>query len=167
MKTFLDRLLGQAEEINGHNRCPTYLYRWTIMRTRWFKVYLHKFVGDDWSIDLHDHPKRFISIGIWGSYMEETETDLNGSDNFFGRTVDFIRRDGVLHRRCRFTAPWFRTFPASHKHRISTPWGNCWTLVIVGQIQRDWGFWHDGKFYGWKAYVEGAGGIADKMKACK
>jgi hypothetical protein len=66
----LNRIFGRAEEINGHNRCPTYLYRWTILSTRWGKVYLHKFVGDDWSLDLHDHPKRFISIGLRGSYLE-------------------------------------------------------------------------------------------------
>jgi hypothetical protein len=142
-KGFLDRLFGAAEEINGHNRCPTYLYRWTVMRTRWFKVYLHKFVGDDWSLDLHDHPKRFISIGLWGHYFEWTPDKL----------------------RC-WRAPWFRTFPATHIHRISVPKPPCWTLVIVGREARKWGFWHDGTWYDWKSYVEECGGIADKMKAC-
>jgi hypothetical protein len=146
--TILDKVFGRAEEINGHNRCPTYLYRWTLIRTRWFKVYLHKFVGDDWSKDLHDHPKHFISIGLWGSYLEETQNDK-----------------GRLCRK-RFNAPWFRTFHATHMHRITTPWGNCWTLVIVGREVRKWGFWHDGIWYDWKSYVEERGGIADKTKAC-
>lgn len=145
----LNRIFGTAEEINGHNRCPTYLYRWTLARFGWGKVYLHKFVGDDWSLDLHDHPKRFISIGLWGSYLEQTEP----SDKY------------ELGLR-RYRAPWFRTFPASHKHRITVPWGHCWTLVIVLKEVRPWGFWHDGEFYGWREYVEGKGGIADKMKAC-
>lgn len=63
----LDRLF-RREDINGGERCPTYLHRWTLFqprRPRWlwrgFGIYLHKFVGDDWSRDLHDHPKRFIS----------------------------------------------------------------------------------------------------------
>lgn len=60
------------EEINGHNVCPTYLFRWTLLRTWWFAVYLHHFVGDDWSRDMHDHPKRFLSIGLRGRYVEET-----------------------------------------------------------------------------------------------
>jgi hypothetical protein len=139
----LNRILGTAEEINGHNRCPTYLYRWVIFRTRWFKIYLHKFVGDDWSLDLHDHPKRFISVGLWGSYLETTPSGER-----------------------RYRAPWFRTFPASHKHRISTPWGTCWTLVVVLRQERQWGFWHDGEFIQWDDYVRVKGGIADKMKAC-
>jgi hypothetical protein len=141
---FLDRLFGKAEEINGANRCPTYMWRWTVLSTRWGKAYLHKFTGSDWSRDLHDHPKRFISIGLWGSYLEETPS---------GKT--------------RYRAPWIRTFPAIHQHRLSTPWGTCWTLVIVGLSTREWGFWHEGQFIQWEQYVKGSDSdIADKMKAC-
>lgn len=139
----LDRRFGRAEEINGAGRCPTYLFRWTLARFGQTKVYLHKFVGDDWSRDVHDHPKRFISIGLWGSYQEETW-------------------DGIR----RWSAPWFRSFPAEHRHRITTPWGHCWTLVIVGAPEREWGFWHGDSFYPWLDYVRGKDGVADKMKAC-
>lgn len=143
MHRLLDRVFGAAEEINGGKRCPTYMYRWAMITTRWGKVYLHKFVGDDWSRDLHDHPKRFISIGLWGSYQEES--------------------DGVFRR---YRAPWIRTFPPEHRHRISVPWGHCWTLVIVGREVRVWGFWHEGKFIDWRTYVDERGGPADKMTAC-
>lgn len=148
----LNKLFGQAEEINGGERCPTYMYRWTMIDTRWGKVYLHKFVGDDWSYDLHDHPKRFISIGLYGSYLEETPINPNFC--------------GSLTTRRRYRAPWIRSFPPEHKHRITTPFGHCWTLVIVGPWERDWGFWHDGKFMRWDEYVSGKDGIAEKMKAC-
>lgn len=72
MKKLLDRLF-QLEEINGADRCPTYLYRWTLAKVKkWgWGVYLHHFVGDDWSLDLHDHPKRFISIGLKGQYFRD------------------------------------------------------------------------------------------------
>lgn len=141
----LDAIFGKAEEINGPHRCPTYLYRWTLLSTRWGKVYLHKFVGDDWSRDLHDHPKRFVSIGVFGSYVEETPSGDQ-----------------------RYRAPWIRSFPATHQHRIrmTHPGKTCWTLVFVGKLQRDWGFWHEGQWHQWKSYVEERGGIADKMKAC-
>lgn len=148
MGEILDRLFGIAEEINGGHRCPTYLYRWTLLSRRGhFSVYLHHFVGDDWSRDLHDHPKRFISIGIWGWYIEHRPSG--------DHTVERVYR-----------APWFRSFPAQHIHRITTPSKNCWTLVIVLKPVREWGFWHLGRFIPWRAYVEGEGGIADKMKAC-
>lgn len=68
----LNLLFGEPEQINGHERCETYLWRWTIAKWSGRGIYLHHFVGDDWSRDLHDHPKRFIFIGLWGWYIEET-----------------------------------------------------------------------------------------------
>jgi hypothetical protein len=112
-----------------------------VLRTRWGNLYIHKFVGDDWTRDLHDHPKRFISIGLWGAYLEETPA---------GFTV--------------YRAPWLRTFPPSHIHRLTTPWGTCWTLVLVLRQVREWGFWHEGQFIPWFEYIKS--GEADKMKGC-
>lgn len=145
----LTKLFGAPEEINGANRCPTYLYRWTIAKV-WGKrgIYVHHFVGDDWSLDLHDHPKRFISIGLWGWYIEQTPYDVGWN--------------GVTERR--YNAPWFRSFPANYIHRLVVPSKNCWTLVIVLKNQRPWGFWHMGTFIPWREYVNSE--TADKMKAC-
>src|SRR5690242_1904949 len=142
----LDRLFGDAEEINGHHRCPTYLYRWHLLRVGPVKVYLHRFVGEDWSLDLHDHPKRFISIGLAGYYYEQTALEPV--------------------RLRLYQAPWLRSFRPSHAHRIFvTPGRECWTLVLVGPTQREWGFWHlDRKFIPWREYV--LGHLGDARKAC-
>ncbi len=165
IEKILNRLF-RHEEINGANRCPTYLHRWTLFQPRrpralWrgFGVYVHKFVGDDWSRDLHDHPKRFISIGISGSYVEQT---FRGSahecpcDRFDEHTIETTYR-----------APWLRTFPAEHRHRLrlidARP---CWTLVIVLRSVREWGFWHRGVFHHWRAYVAPGNAIANSRKAC-
>jgi hypothetical protein len=123
------------EEINGGERCPTYLYRWQLLELAGVKVYLHRIVADDWALDLHDHPKRFISIGLAGSYHETSV------------------EDGIERRRW-WHAPWFRTFPAEHRHRLRVPFGECWTLVIVGRPEREWGFWSDGRWIQWRRYVE-------------
>jgi hypothetical protein len=147
--TLLNKLFGKPEEINGANRCPTYLYRWHVLSTRRFKAYLHHFVSDDWSLDLHDHPKRFISVGLWGWYYEDTPCP----DGW----------NGCLHTR-RYNAPWIRSFPAEHIHRLRVPSRSCWTLVFVLRTVRPWGFWHGGKYIGWREYVGGE--IADQMKAC-
>jgi hypothetical protein len=151
MQKILSRLFGTPEEINGGKRCPTHLWRWTILKWRGkFSLYLHHFVGDDWSRDLHDHPKRFISIGLWGWYLEETP-------------CPYVEHTHVK----KYRAPWIRTFPATHIHRITVPSKNCWTLVAVLKPVREWGFWHLGRFIPWRRYVEGEDGIADKMKACE
>lgn len=140
----LARLFGTAEEINGRERCSTYLYRWVIAKRPHWAVYLHHFVGDDWSRDLHDHPKRFISIGLAGAYIEETAAGDRA-----------------------FRAPWARSFPATHRHRLRVVGRGCWTLVIVLRAERDWGFWHEGRFIPWEDYVDGPeADIADQMKSC-
>jgi hypothetical protein len=142
MTRLLNALFGRPEEINGRERCPTYLYRWTLFKTLCGSLYIHHFVGDDWSLDLHDHPKRFVSIGLWGQYRETTPSESR------------------IYR-----APWIRTFPATHIHRLSMVDGKtCWTLVAVLRPVRAWGFWHNGKFIGWREYVDSK--TADDRKAC-
>lgn len=144
----LTRLLGAPEEINGAGRCPTYLFRWTLLSTRWGKAYVHRFVGDDWSRDLHDHPKRFVSVGVWGAYEEETPGNVWSS-----------RSRRTVHR-----APWIRSFPATHRHRLRLLSRECWTLVIVGPPAREWGFYPNGRFVRWDRYVKSP--AADSAKAC-
>jgi hypothetical protein len=66
-----------------------------------------------------------------------------------------------------FQAPWIRSFPAEHIHRITTPSKSCWTFVIVVNASRPWGFWHNGQFIPWRDYVFGdKRHIADQMTAC-
>ncbi len=131
-------LMPVAEEINGGMRCPTYLYRWELLSVLGGrrKVYLHKFVGDDWALDPHDHPKRFVSIGLMGRYVEHV---------------------GERGAQRTYRAPWVRTFPGTHRHRLTGPTADrpCWTLVVVGPAEREWGFWQGGRFIQWRAYVDG------------
>lgn len=164
----LDRVFGAAEEINGANRCPTYLYRWTLVATRWGKLYLHRFVGDDWSRDLHDHPKRFLSIGLWGSYEEESAEPSDGGclhcDAMFATTPCPKHWWGEARRRT-FKAPWIRTFAPEHRHRLRLIDGReCWTLVGVGPLVREWGFWPGGTWVAWHEYVKSD--RADLAKDC-
>lgn len=182
----LDGLLTRLfrhEEINGADRCPTYLHRWTLFQPRrprllWrgFGIYLHKFVGADWSHDLHDHPKRFISIGLKGGYVEETPraaTLFEDPPLFYPcgcsrMKVEAGLCDAYSNERTVFLAPWIRTFPATHIHRLSgpTPQRPCWTLVIVLRSVREWGFWHGGWFIHWREYVQKGNPVADSRKAC-
>lgn len=151
---FLNRVL-QREEINGDGLCPTYLYRWTLLRIgKGFAIYLHKFVGDDWSLDLHDHPKRFWSIGLRGGYIEMAPNP----DKW-----DSLR---PLVAHC-WSAPWFRTFPADHIHRLvgPTPERPCWTLIITGTPVRQWGFWRGAQWVPWRQYVNSAD--ASTYRSCR
>jgi hypothetical protein len=112
----------RREEINGGERCPTYLFRWTLASTPWGKLYLHHFVGDDYEFD----DKRTFRA---------------------------------------YRAPWIRTFPAHHRHRLSMPGGgSCWTLVWVGRSEREWGFWRGDEWTHWRDYVDHA---PDEVLSCR
>lgn len=148
-----DRVFAR-EEMDGDGRCATYLVRWTLMMLPGRRgVYLHHFVGDDWSLDFHDHPKRFISVGLWGRYIEVTPGAPAGS----------VYPKANIEREYR--APWVRTFPATHVHRIRLVDGRpAWTLVIVLKTVRPWGFWHEHRWVPWRTYVGSE--AATKMRSC-
>jgi len=153
---WLDRVF-QREEMDGDGRCPTYLVRWTLLKLWGGRgLYLHHFVGDDWSLDLHDHPKRFVSFGLWGRYREGTPADAGSGD--VGELLT-----GVQWRTYR--APWIRTFPARHIHRIELIDGRpCWTAVLVLKTVRRWGFWSRGSWVPWREYVGSE--TATERKSC-
>jgi hypothetical protein len=148
--SWLWRLLYRCffyESMSGNGACPVYLERWTFLEAFGCGLYLHHFLGDDWALDPHDHPRRFVSIGLWGWYFE-----------------DVFAPDGTLARTLLFEAPWVRSFPAEHLHRVrASQCGNCWTLVIVLRKSRPWGFVRDGRWLGFKQYVFGG----ESRKACK
>lgn len=123
--------LWRRSDVNGDGVARTYLHRWTLLRLPGARrLYLHHFVGDDWSVDPHDHPKRFVSIGLWGGYDEDV----------------FDPDEGRVVQTVKWRAPWFRIFPPSHTHRVrSRHLGGAWTLVYVGPRRQDWGFWLRGE----------------------
>ena len=117
--------LFRMEGINGG-------YRWRLARVGWLRIYLHHFVTDDWLGDMHDHVARRISIGLFGKYREETPGGA-----------------------CIYRAPWVRSFPASHIHRITmVDHGSCWTIMISLKPVRTWGFWTSAGWKPWNEYLE-------------
>lgn len=93
-------------------------YRFRLLETKRLRVYLHKFVAEDWE-DLHDHPWWFGSIVLAGRYLERRPG----------------RRDRVrgwlsigIHR-------------PSYRHTTKLLDGRpCWTLMACGRNVAKWGF---------------------------
>ena len=123
ISNFIDRLF-RMEEMNGG-------YRWELARVGGLRIDLHHFVTDDWLGDMHDHPARGISIGLFGKYREETPG---------GARI--------------YRAPWVRCLPASHIHRlVMVDGGSCWTIMITLKPVRSWGFWTPAGWTPWHKYV--------------
>lgn len=163
------RLLGRLcayETMSGNGRCPVYLERWTLLKLFGCALYLHHFLGDDWAADPHDHPRRFVTIGLWGWYWEDVyqphDFECPHPQCYEGwlHSDEDVTCDGPC-RVCgpttkRYSAPWFRTFPASHLHRVrAAECGNTWTLVLVLPKSRPWGFVQSGAWIPWKRYTFG------------
>ena len=120
MRQLVDRILRREDIAGGALR------RWTLLRGfRGRALYLHHFRCSD-ARSLHDHPKRFVTIGLRGGYVEER---LNPSPLLWTRATGRLRR--------QFRAPWVRGFPARHAHRVRVSRRGCWTLAYVGLKRRE------------------------------
>lgn len=126
--------LEPHQPIGADGESP-YLLRWYVIpRNPWFNIYLHKFLRDDDDRALHDHPWWFISLMLWGQYVEVTDE---------GRSVRSAPEPWRWFWGDRPLA--FR--PGIWRHRvelIKIPPGTpipCWTLIITGRRTRLWGFW--------------------------
>lgn len=124
----------QFEDLTWPPGADPYLYRWTLaVLGGGRRCYLHRYLGSDWSRNLHDHPKTFWSVGLWGGYVEQTS-------------------DGIRQWR----GPWVRRFPAEHRHRLRVSRRRgCWTLIFTGRVTREWGFWSKGVWIQWQRYIYG------------
>lgn len=92
--------------------------RYTLLKTPWFRVYVHNLIAPEVSTACHSHPWSFVAIILKGGYMEYTE-----------ETNWQIRMPGdVLFR------------PASWTHNVSTSQQGMWSLVFTGPKRHEWGF---------------------------
>ena len=143
----LFRRVLDFERIDGAGAVSAYLHRWRLFALPGGRrLYLHHFVGSDWSRDRHDHPKNFTSIGLFGGYVEEYAL------------FPVFEATGARPDRKQFRAPWIRYFDARHIHRLRVSRRGCWTLVWVGRTRREWGFWRRGEWIPWFDYVRRFGG---------
>jgi hypothetical protein len=97
-------------------------YRYQLLKTRWFNLYLHQLDAPAWHpVGCHDHPWWFVTVLLKGGYLER---HVNGA------VVEWNRRypGQILYRS------------ASHAHDVITPYGRSWSLVLTGRKSRDWGF---------------------------
>lgn len=93
-------------------------FRYQLLKTRWFNVYLHQLDAPEWHpVGCHDHPWWFLTILLKGGYLERT-----------GNSYKRQRPGKVLYRSATFA------------HDVTTPYGRSWSLVITGAKKRDWGF---------------------------
>jgi hypothetical protein len=112
--------IGWREEL--HCLRGVYVRRW-YLETPWFSVRLHHWLHSDDSRYFHDHPFSFVTLVLWGSYIDRTPA----GDEFLGL--------GSVRYRNAF-----------HRHSVIIPPGGAWTALLTGPKVRRWGFWVRDKF---------------------
>lgn len=112
---FLKRLLPY-KEIGWKDIGETF-YRYTLLKTPWFNVYLHELNAPKWHPECHDHPWNFITLLLWNGYDEQV-----------GNMIWRRRAGAVLFR------------PAAFTHNVITPYGVSWSLVFTTAKKRAWSF---------------------------
>lgn len=124
MLDYLLALLPQ-EEI-GWKEIGERFTRYTLAKTPWFRVYLHRLDAPVWHPQGHDHPWDFVAILLRRGYIEKTS-------------------EGIFRRRAG--AVLFR--PAEFVHNVITDGGTSWSVIVTGRKRRDWSFVdmedHDGR----------------------
>ena len=93
-------------------------YRFTLMKTPWFNLYLHRLWAPNPHPQCHDHPWWFYTLILKGGYLETQE----------GVVWTWRSPGTILYR------------PAEFKHNVVTLKTPVWSLVLTGPREREWGF---------------------------
>lgn len=108
-----------------------YMVRYKVLRTPWFKVFLHHILRSDEDPDAHDHPWAFVSFVLWSGYLEE--------------------RPGHPPRRIRAGAVVRHAAADAHRLILKRP---AWTAVVVTGKKRSWGFHTPEGWMGYRDYFD-------------
>lgn len=117
-----------------------FLDRWGVAHDRIGGVLLHRMSAPDPGIDLHDHPWSFVSIVLWGGYVEHRAlvreapalaTIAEAWPDTCTRGVENVRRAGSLQMTRLDEAHTVSRLLRRHS----------WSLVLRGPRRRGWGFY--------------------------
>lgn len=101
------------KEIGWHDIGETF-YRFQLLKTRWFNIYLHWLDAPNEHPQCHDHPWDFWAIILKGGYYE------------FNNGVWTFRKPGSFLYR-----------PATFAHNVVTPKPN-WSIIFTSAKKREW-----------------------------
>ncbi len=157
-----DFIIGPPED-------PYMLRWWVIPRNRYFNIYLHKILRDDYDGALHDHPWWNISLPLWRGYGEVIqEYPLMWVLSRGTSRAVAVKRDKT-HGKTMEVPIWrYPLIPifrrATDAHRLLVDKDKpCWSLFITGPVVREWGFLCPKGWTYWKdVVVPGKGGNTPK-----
>jgi hypothetical protein len=134
---FFERVV--APDVN--RPAEDHMVRLRVVQTPWFGVYLHRILTpDDARPTPHTHPWAFVSLILWGGYVERFER-RDSAGRLRRRQPSRRRRAGTIH-----------LVRATDAHTITelrrSP---TYTIVLAGRRRPEpsWGYWDDDGFTPW------------------
>lgn len=150
------RVRPDGWELIGTDECPLMLRR-TLFASRWGKLLVHRFFPGASDGAAHDHPRSFVTVVLRGGYEDRSlcprchgTAKLPPSGGF---EIGCLRpgcEDGWVVDRVAAPAVRFRRAEHAHVTRVF-PEGAT-TVVLMGPLRRDWGFWREGRWYPWRVF---------------
>lgn len=113
-----------------------YLRRWVFNFGPVGSIRVHHWTGSDDDRALHDHPWWFLTFVLKGGYTDVSSTTPVALDSMIEDRHVYA---GIVHDHLR--APVVRYRPALHAHTVQVDEGGCWTVMLTGPWERDWGFY--------------------------
>lgn len=98
--------------------------RYRLLQTPWFAIYIHRISKSDMDKDMHDHPWRFISLILKGSYSEACK--------YYPDFKTIIKNT--------YTPGCLVTHQAEDAHQLTLLTDVVWTLVVTSGRSRLWGY---------------------------
>ena len=146
-----------------------YLVRYTIISTRWFRLFVHKILRSDDDRDLHDHPWPFWTLILWGRYTEHVpilpvqfmDCKMITKSRKFGPGSLIRHRASDCHR-LDLEVDWKHKPPEPGQRYGTSTAGSfkpVWTLFFAGIRRRDWGFHTPNGWVQWEEYVNSRKGV--------
>lgn len=144
----------------GSPQCP-YIRRW-ILDLGLFSLRVHHWLADDDQRADHDHPWWFLTLVIKGSYIDVTHHDFVRVPNSDVCHAVLPGVAGLLCYQREQDHPFpshetlgpgsIRYRPAHYQHTVRTK--GCWTVLITGKKERNFGFWVARKSDGVRRFIK-------------
>lgn len=152
---------NRTHYINGGPRGETvYLVRYIIFKSKWFSIFIHRFMRSDGS-DPHDHPWNFLAYMLEGKYtekyydMEKPQISSNKEVflSFWTEKINYRKVGSLAYRKSNdiHRVELERSYIMSEIEQAPL------TICFIGKRIRQWGFWpkddNGARFVHWRHYL--------------
>lgn len=137
---------GKLQNITGREDSDIYMVRAILFRSKWFSIYIHRFIRSDRD-SYHDHPWNFFTYVVSGEYVEHRPGHQPLVRNTKQNRLKFRRATDFHYVKLN------KEFTGCSRAEINKD--APLTICFIGPRKRAWGFISKttGQWVYWKKYL--------------